>query len=69
MSPIELVEVNTPQLEKAFLKVNVDINKDNPNYIQPLENEINDVFNQKKNKAFRSGTVIRWVLKKDDQYI
>jgi len=69
MSPMELVEVNTPQLEKAFLEVAVTINKGNPNYIQPLDNEINDVFNPKKNKAFRFGTVVRWLLQKDGAYI
>ncbi len=69
MSPLQLVEVTTPGLEKEFLKVNVEVNKGNPAYIQPLDNEIKDVFNPKKNKAFRSGTVIRWLLKKDDQYI
>lgn len=69
MSQMELVEVTTPQLEKEFLKVAVTINKGNPNYIQPLDNEIKDVFDPKKNKAFRFGTVVRWLLQKDGVYI
>lgn len=62
MSRLQLVEVTTPALERAFLKVNVTINKGNPNYIQPLDNEIRDVFDPKKNKAYRSGMAKRWLL-------
>lgn len=58
-----LVEVTTPRLEKDFLKVNVIMNRNNPEYIQPLDKDILDVFDPKKNKAFRFGTVIRWLLK------
>jgi hypothetical protein len=43
----------------------VEINKGNPNYIRPLEKDIHDVFNPKKNKAFRHGEAIRWILKDD----
>lgn len=62
---MQLIEVTTPQLASLFLQVNVDINKDNPAYIQPLEKDINDVFDEKKNKSFRFGEAIRWILKDD----
>lgn len=62
---MQLIEVTTPQLANEFLHVNVQINKDNPNYIRPLDKDINDVFDKEKNKAFRFGTVIRWVLKNE----
>jgi hypothetical protein len=35
-----------------FLLVNVQVNKDNPAYIRPLDKDINDVFDVKKNKTF-----------------
>ncbi len=60
---MQLLEVNTPQLAKEFLRVNITINKNDPNYIQPLDKDINDVFDKKKNKAFRNGEVTRWILK------
>lgn len=60
---MQLLEVTTPQLAKEFLRVNITINKNDPNYIQPLDKDINDVFDKKKNKAFRNGEVTRWVLK------
>ncbi len=59
---MQLVEVNNPRLEKEFIRINVKINQDNPNYIQPLEKDVRDVFNPKKNKTFRHGEVIRWIL-------
>lgn len=63
---MQLTEVTTPQLAKDFLRVNVLINKDNPAYILPLEKDVNEVFDPKKNKAFRFGEVIRWLLKDDE---
>ncbi|MDB5197818.1 MAG: hypothetical protein JWP88_2189 [Flaviaesturariibacter sp.] len=69
MSQLQLIEVTTPKLAKEFLKVNVLINKGNPNYIRPLDKDVDDVFDEKKNKTFRFGKAVRWVLKKDDQLI
>lgn len=63
MTAPELVEVRTKEQEKEFLLVNVTINRNNPNYIRPLDKDINDVFDEKKNKTFRFGTVKRWILK------
>jgi len=62
---MQLIEVNSPILEKEFIKVNVQINKKDPNYIQPLDRDILEVFDKKKNKAFRNGEAIRWILKTD----
>jgi hypothetical protein len=62
---MQLFEVNSPILEKEFIKVNVQINKNDPNYIQPLDKDILEVFDRKKNKAFRHGDAIRWILKTD----
>jgi hypothetical protein len=62
---MHLVEVTGPALEKAFLAVNVWINKDNPAYIQPLDKDIREVFDPAKNKAFRFGTARRWLLQNE----
>ena len=43
--------------------VNVEINRGNPEYIRPLDKDINLVFDPEKNKAFRHGEVIRWILR------
>lgn len=62
---MHLVEVTNPKLANEFLLTNVEINKSNPNYIRPLDKDINEVFDPKKNKAFRFGKVKRWILKDD----
>lgn len=62
---MQLIEVNTAQQAKDFITVNVHINKSDPNYIRPLDKDINDVFDQAKNKTFRFGKIIRWILKND----
>jgi hypothetical protein len=63
---MQLAEVTTKNLSNDFLKVNVLINKSTPNYIQPLNKDINDVFDEKKNKTFRFGSVKRWLLKDEN---
>ncbi len=60
---MQLIEVTTPKDAADFIRVNVEINKNDPNYIRPLEKDIYEVFDPKKNKAFRSGEAIRWLLK------
>ncbi|MGN6400777.1 MAG: hypothetical protein ACTHMD_10000 [Flavisolibacter sp.] len=66
---MQLIEVTDKETAKEFLLTNVLINKDNSNYIRPLDKDINDVFDPKKNKTFRFGQIKRWILKKDDQLI
>lgn len=63
---MQLIEVSTSQLAKEFLLVNVELNKNNPAYIRPLDKDINEVFDKKKNKTFRFGEATRWILKDDD---
>jgi hypothetical protein len=60
---MQLIEVNNTATAKEFIRVNVLMNKNNPNYIRPLDNEINDVFDASKNKAFKYGEIKRWILK------
>ena len=64
---MQLTEVKDHRAAKEFILVNVMMNKDNPNYIRPLEKDIYEVFDPKKNKTFRHGEVIRWLLKDKDQ--
>jgi len=63
---MQLVEVTNKKLADVFLRVNVTLNKNIPNYIRPLDKDINEVFDSKKNKAYRFGTTIRWILKNEN---
>jgi len=61
-----LQEVTTESDAKEFIRVNVDLNRNNPKYIRPLDQDIREVFNPEKNKTFRHGEVIRWILKNEE---
>ncbi|HEU4471547.1 MAG TPA: hypothetical protein VFR58_10715 [Flavisolibacter sp.] len=63
---MELVAVNDQKTARDFILVNVEINRDNPAYIRPLDKDVEEVFDQRKNKAFRSGTAMRWILRGKD---
>lgn len=62
---MRLIEVTTPALAQDFIRVQVDLYKKEPNYIRPLDKDIEEVFDPKKNKLFRNGKCIRWVLQDD----
>jgi hypothetical protein len=64
-APMQLIEVNSAELARQFLVVNVQLNRGNTHYIRPLDKDMNEVFDPAKNKAFRHGEAIRWVLKDD----
>lgn len=63
---MQLIPVNTKATAKEFLQVAVQLYKNDPNWIRPLDKDINEVFDPKKNKAFRFGEVERWILKDAD---
>ncbi len=64
---MQLFPVTNTASAKEFLKVPLIIYKDDPNFIQPLNKDIEDVFDPKKNKAFRFGECQRWLLKDEDE--
>ncbi|MBI3137298.1 MAG: hypothetical protein HYZ15_01800 [Sphingobacteriales bacterium] len=63
---MQLTEVISPKLARDFIRVNVEINKDQPNYIRPLDKDIQDIFDPGKNKSFRFGEATRWILRNDE---
>ncbi|MEN9685333.1 MAG: hypothetical protein RLZZ28_1119 [Bacteroidota bacterium] len=62
---MELILVNNRSDEKRFNEVNALLNRSNPVYIRPLDNEVNDVFNEHKNKHFKYGETRRWIALDD----
>ena len=62
---MELTEVKDRAAAQDFIRANVLLNQYNPKYIQPLDNEVRDVFDPEKNKAFKHGAAARWILKDD----
>lgn len=47
---------------RRFLEVPVHIYAQDPHWIRPLDKDIEEVFDTKKNKAYRCGKTIRWIL-------
>ena len=57
-----LLEVNTPRLAREFITFPARLHAGVPNYISPLENEMEAVFDPVKNPKFKNGEVIRWLM-------
>lgn len=66
---MNLIEVKDNYTRKEFLEFPVRLYKDDPNWIRPLDKDIEEVFDPEKNKFFRHGEAIRWILQKDGKTI
>jgi hypothetical protein len=60
---MKMQEVRSEADIKEFLGLAVELYKNDPNWIQPLEKDIEVVFDPAKNKLFKKGTCTRWILK------
>ena len=49
-------------LIKEFLEIPARLHMDDPNFIRPLDKDIEFVFDPAKNKFWRHGKAIRWIL-------
>lgn len=63
---MQIIPVTDAATAREFIQTAVELNKKDPKWIRPLDKDINEVFDKDKNKAFRFGEAIRWILK-DDQ--
>jgi len=63
---MQLIQVREPSDCRAFIQANVDILGGVAGYIRPLDKDIEEVFDPKKNKAFRHGEAARWILKDEN---
>ncbi|MDQ2719017.1 MAG: hypothetical protein M3Z26_04550 [Bacteroidota bacterium] len=66
---MQLFSVSDLASAKEFLNVPLIIYKNDPNFIQPLDKDVNDVFDKEKNKAFRFGECTRWLLRDDNDLL
>ena len=58
----KLVEISDRKSIKFFLDFPATLYKNDKNWIRFLDQDIEKIFNPKKNKSFRTGDAIRWVL-------
>lgn len=59
---MKLIEVTTKDHIREFLDFPVRLYKNEPHWIRPLDKDIESVFDKEKNKTFRHGECIRWIL-------
>ncbi|HEX5023725.1 MAG TPA: GNAT family N-acetyltransferase [Agriterribacter sp.] len=60
---MEILEVNNAANRKSFLDLPKKIYKNDPNWICPLDSDIESVFDPGKNNYFQWGKCNRWILK------
>src|SRR5882757_7770520 len=58
-------EVISAADQKEFLLLPLRLYKNSPQWIRPLDKDIEGVFDPEKNKSFRTGECIRWILKNE----
>ena len=66
---MQIFSVSAVADEAAFFKLPLSIYKNDANWIQPLDKDVAEVFDSKKNKAFRFGKLERWILKDNEAKI
>ena len=62
---MKIHEVKTKEDIREFLLFPVRLYHPTPQWIRPLDSEIEAVFDREKNKTFRHGECIRWIMKND----
>ena len=64
---MQIIEVNNAGLAEEFIEFPPRLYKNDPHYIRPWDHDIQEVFDESKNKFFRQGEVCRWLLQNDQQ--
>lgn len=62
---MNITEVTTSKHKREFLLLPVRLYKNTPQWIRPLDKDIESVFDKAKNKSFRHGECVRWILTDD----
>lgn len=52
---------------KTFLEVPISIYKDDTNWVRPLDKDVEETFDRNKNKYFKDGNAVRWILFSDEE--
>jgi len=66
---MNITKVESNKDKKNFIQIPLKIYRNDKNWIRPLDKDINSVFSKDKNKAYRNGEAIRWLLKDNGEVI
>ncbi len=62
---MNVIEVKDSKLAREFIRFQPKLYRSEKCYIRPLDQDLEAVFDPKKNKLFRHGEAIRWILVDD----
>ena len=62
---MKIQEVKSPQEIAEFTQLPVRLYENEPHWIRPIDNDVEEVFHATTNKFFRHGECTRWILKDD----
>lgn len=62
---MQIIPVLDKTATELFFKVPLSIYRNDPNWIKPLDKDVQEIFDVEKNKMFRFGKLFRWVLLND----
>jgi len=65
----KLIEVNDKYTNRQFLNFPSKLYKNDKNWVRYLDADLEKIFNPKKNKSFKTGELIRWILKDRNEII
>jgi hypothetical protein len=60
-----VIEVTNPKTSREFIDLPRQLYKNDPHWICPLDNDVESVFDPKRNVFFSHGACTRWLLKDD----
>lgn len=63
---MHIIPVNDKATHQLFMSIPLIIYKNDKKWIRPLDKDVEEVFDTKKNKAFRFGKIERWILMNDE---
>ena len=66
---MKLIEVTSKKTHRQFLDLVEKIYRDDPNYVRPLDTEVEAVFDPLQNSFFQHGEAIRWLLLDDEAMV
>src|SRR5215204_1033059 len=59
---ITVLKVNDKKTSKAFISLPRKLYSGDPEWIGPIDSEVQSVFDPQKNNFFHHGTTARWIL-------
>lgn len=62
---MQIFEVKEAANRKEFIRFPKELYRNDPDWVAPLDNEVDAVFDPARNQTFGHGEAIRWILKDD----